>query len=122
VYALERSRGYPRFKSYHRHDSFTYSQAGWKLDDGRLALAGLGALKVRWSRPIQGTITTVTIYRSIDQWYICFSCVLDMPQPPTPDRPATALDVGLEYFATLADGSHIVTASHRVPFWPRETV
>jgi putative transposase len=30
-----------------------------------------------------------------------------VPPPPIPDRPATALDVGLEYFATLADGSHI---------------
>src|SRR5919108_6279188 len=38
--------GYPRFKSYHRYDSFTYSQAGWKLDEGRLLLAGIGALKV----------------------------------------------------------------------------
>jgi putative transposase len=99
--------GYPRFKSYDRYDSFTYSQAGWKLDDGRLLLAGIGALKVRWSRPIQGTIKTVTIHRSAGQWHVCFSCVLDVPQPPTPDRPATALDVGLEYFATLADGSHI---------------
>src|SRR5205085_11292947 len=30
-----------------------------------------------------------------------------VPQPVPPDRPATALDVGLEYFATLADGSHV---------------
>jgi putative transposase len=99
--------GYPRFKSYDRYDSFTYSQAGWKLADGRLVLAGIGALKVRWSRPVQGTIKTVTIRRSADQWYVCFSCVLHVPQPAAPDRPATALDVGLEYFATLADGSHI---------------
>jgi putative transposase len=100
--------GYPRFRGRERYDSFTYSQAGWTLDgDGRLALAGIGALKVKWSRAIQGTIKTVTIRRSPDQWYVCFSCVLDVPQPTTPDRPATALDVGLEYFATLADGSHI---------------
>jgi putative transposase len=101
--------GYPRFKSYNRYDSFTYSQAGWTLsdNDGRLVLTGIGALKVRWSRPIQGTIKTVTIHRSADQWHVCFSCVLDVPQPEAPDRPATAIDVGLEYFATLADGSHI---------------
>jgi putative transposase len=99
--------GYPRFKGRDRYDSFTYSQAGWKLDASRLVLAGIGALKVRWSRPIQGTIKTVTIHRSADQWYVCFSCVLEVPQPGPPDRPATALDVGLEYFATLADGSHI---------------
>jgi putative transposase len=40
---------YPRFKSDNRYDSFTYSRAGWELseDDGRLLLAGIGALKVR---------------------------------------------------------------------------
>jgi putative transposase len=99
--------GYPRFKGRDRYDSFTYSQAGWKLDGSRLVLAGIGALKVRWSRPIQGTIKTVTIRRSADQWYVCFSCRLEVPQPVPPNRPATALDVGLEYFATLTDGSHI---------------
>jgi putative transposase len=99
--------GYPRFKGRDRYDSVTYSQACWKLDGGRLVLAGIGALKVRWSRPIQGTIKTVTIHRSADQWHVCFSCVLEVPQQCVPDRPATAIDMGLEYFATLADGSHI---------------
>src|SRR5919199_4603334 len=100
--------GYPRFRGRDRYDSFTYSQAGWALDaDGRLALSGIGRLKVRWSRPIQGTVKTVTIRRSADQWYVCFSCVLDVPPPQPPERPATAIDVGLEHFATLADGSHI---------------
>jgi putative transposase len=99
--------GYPRFRSRDRYDSFTYSQAGWKLEGERLVLAGIGALKVRWSRPLQGPIKTVTIHRSAEQWDVCFSCVLDVPQPQVPDRPATAIDVGLEYFATLADGSHV---------------
>src|ERR671932_254549 len=35
--------GYPRFKCRDRYDSFTYSQAGWKLDASRLVLAGIGA-------------------------------------------------------------------------------
>jgi putative transposase len=70
-------------------------------------LSGIGALKVKWSRPIQGTIKTVTIRRSAEQWYVCFSCVIEVAQPLQPDRPATAIDVGLEYFATFADGRHI---------------
>ena len=86
--------GYPHLRSRDRYDSFTYSQAGWKLTDGRLVLSGIGALKVRWSRAIQGTIKTVTIHRSTDQWYVCVSCLLEVPQPVPPNRPATALDVG----------------------------
>ena len=99
--------GYPRFKGRDRYDSFTYTQVGWKIEDSRLVLAKIGAIRVRWTRPIEGTIKTVTIHRSLGQWHVCFSCVLDVPDPVTPDRPATAIDVGLESFATLADGSHI---------------
>src|SRR2546421_8863613 len=99
--------GYPRFRGRDRYDSVTYTQAGWKLDDGKLILTGIGAIKVKWSRPVQGSIKTVTIRRDADQWYVCFSCILEVPQPDVPNRPATAIDVGLEYFATLADGSHI---------------
>ena len=58
--------GYPRFKSGHRYHSFTFKQTGWKLIDGRLVLRGIGALKVKWSRPIAGTVKTVTIRRDAD--------------------------------------------------------
>src|SRR2546421_12584956 len=81
--------GYPRFRARDRYDSFTYSQAGWTLTDGRLVLSGIGALKVRWSRAIQGTIKTVTIYRSADQWYVSFSCALDVPHAVSPRRSPT---------------------------------
>jgi putative transposase len=99
--------GYPRYRGRDRYDSFTLTQAGWKIKDGRLNLTGIGAIKVKWSRDIQGTIKTVTIRRDADQWYVCFSCVVNVERPAPPNRPATAIDVGLEYFATLADGSHI---------------
>ena len=99
--------GYPRFRGRDRYDSVTYTQAGWKLEDGKLNLTGIGAIKVRWSRDIQGAIKTVTIRRDADQWYVCFSCVVEVERPAPPNRPATAIDVGLQYFATLADGSHI---------------
>src|SRR5438874_6731086 len=73
--------GYPRFKGYDRYDSFTYTQAGWRLKDGRLDLTGVGAIKVKWSRDIQGTVKTVTITPDAGQWYVIFSCVVEMGQP-----------------------------------------
>jgi putative transposase len=99
--------GYPRFRGRDRYDSFTLSQTGWKIADGRLVLTGIGAIKVRWSREMGGTIKTVTIRRDADQWYVCFSCALEIADPEPPDRPAVGIDVGLEYFATLSDGRHI---------------
>jgi putative transposase len=105
--------GYPRFKSRDRYDSCTFKQTGWKLQDGRLSLRGIGALKVRWSRPIEGTIKTVTIRRDADQWYVCFSCVVEIADPlPDSARPAVGIDLGLEHFATLSDGTHIANPRH----------
>ncbi len=105
--------GYPRFKSRDRYDSFTFKQTGWTHKDGRLVLRGIGALKVRWSRPIEGTIKTVTIRRDADQWYVCFSCVVEITDPvPDATKPAVGVDLGLEHFATLSDGIHIPNPRH----------
>src|SRR5438477_13091954 len=53
--------GYPRFKGRDRYDSFTYTQAGWRLQDGRLVLTGIGSIKVKLHRAVQSTIKTVAL-------------------------------------------------------------
>lgn len=102
--------GYPRFKGKYRYNSFTLSQCGWRLpvlDSGRLYVAGIGHLKIKWSRPIEGTIKTVTIKRDADQWYVTFSCEVEIEPVPQQDKPAVGIDMGLEYYATLSTGEHI---------------
>lgn len=100
--------GYPRFKGRDRYDSFTFKQTGWSITDKRLVLRGIGPVKVRWSRPLEGTVKTVSIRRDADQWYVCFSCVVATPDPVVDlSLPAVGIDVGLEHFATLSSGEHI---------------
>lgn len=101
--------GYPRFHGANRYTSFTYKQFGngANLDNGFLVLSKIGRLAVRWSRPLEGTPKTVTISREADGWYACFSCE-DVPIQPLPlTGQETGIDLGLESFATLADGSQI---------------
>jgi putative transposase len=103
--------GYPRFKPATRYTSFTYKQfgSGATLDDGFLVLSKIGRLALRWSRPIEGRPKTVTVSREADGWYVCFSCD-EVPIKPLPATgQETGIDVGLESFATLADGTHIQT-------------
>jgi putative transposase len=100
--------GYPRFKGQGRYDSFTYPQFGFKIDaQGKLALAGIGHVKIIMHRPIRGKIKTLTLQKSsTGKWYASFSVECG-PQrlPEKPDQ--VGIDVGLKTFATLSDGGEI---------------
>jgi len=101
--------GYPRFHGANRYTSFTYKQFGngATLDNGCLVLSKIGRVAVRWSRPLAGTPKTVTISREADGWYACFSCEgVPIQRLPETGR-EMGIDLGLESFATLADGSRI---------------
>jgi putative transposase len=101
--------GFPRFQGNGRFNSFTHKEYGngARLDNGFLVLGKIGRVALRWSRPIEGTLKTVTICREADGWYACISCA-DVPvQPRTPTGQETGIDLGLESFATLADGTMI---------------
>lgn len=101
--------GYPRFHGRARFNSFTYPQYdnGACLDNGFLVLSKIGRVGVRWSRPLEGLPKTVTISREADGWYVCIACA-DVPlQSQDPTGQETGVDLGLETFATLADGSYV---------------
>jgi putative transposase len=110
--------GFPRFKPATRYTSFTYKEVGngTRLDNGILVLSKIGRLAVHWSRPLEGTPKTVTISREADGWYVCFSCA-DVPLRPLPlTGQATGIDLGIEAFATLSNGTRIFN-----PGWYRKS-
>jgi putative transposase len=109
--------GYPRFQGAARYNSFTYKQFGngATLDNGFLVLSKIGRIAVRWSRPIEGVIKTVTVSREADGYYVCFSCA-DIPvEPLPPNGQETGIDLGLESFATLANSERVFN-----PRWYRK--
>ena len=101
--------GFPRFKGRNRFHSFTFKEYGngARLDNGFLVVSKIGRLAVRWSRSLAGTPKTVTITQEADGWYVSFSCA-EVPITPLPlTGQETGIDLGLESFATLADGSQV---------------
>jgi putative transposase len=101
--------GFPRFKGRERFHSFTYKEFGngARLDNGFLVLSKIGRIALRWSRPIEGTPKTVTVSREADGWYVTLSCA-EVPVSPLPlTGQETGIDLGLERFATLANGEPI---------------
>jgi putative transposase len=106
--------GFPRFKGQHRFHSFTFKEYGngATLENGFLVLSKIGRIAVRWSRPIEGTPKTATIRREADGWYVAISCT-DVPVHPLPATgQETGIDLGLESFATLANGGRIFSPSY----------
>jgi putative transposase len=100
--------GFPRFKSRKRFDSYTFPSYGdgCRLTGTRLYLQGVGHVKVKLHRPVDGVIKTITVKRACGKWYVCFSVEIEIAPLPVTDT-STGIDVGLTAFATLADGTEI---------------
>src|SRR5262249_50754371 len=106
--------GFPRFQGKDRYHSFTSKEYGngAHLDNGYLVLAKIGRIAVRWSRPLVGTIKTVTVSHEADGWYVSFSCAEVPIQPLPPTGKETGIDVGLKVFLITAEGEAVENPRH----------
>jgi putative transposase len=106
--------GAPRFKS--RKDArqsirFT-ANARWTITgSGRLNLPKIGAVKVKWSRLLPATPTSVTVVkdaagRFFASFVIDTDTAADQARMPQSDR-TIGIDLGLTHFAVLSDGTKI---------------
>lgn len=103
--------GYPRFKSRHRYDSFTFPQKPATPIDGRVRIPKVGMVKIKDHRQLQGTPKIATVFRSATgKWYMSYSCE-DVPASSVKRKDAVAVgvDVGCVTFATMSDGSTIAS-------------
>jgi len=90
--------GYPRFKGKGRYDSFTFPQAGatgvkLQKDGKRVPIYGIGSVKIKLHRPLEGRVKTATIKREGEHWYIVFVCEVE-PRPLPPNDQAIGIDLG----------------------------
>ncbi|MBW5249402.1 transposase [Streptomyces sp. P01-B04] len=100
----------PRFKS--RKDSrqsvrFT-KNARWKITPGGdLVLPKIGALRVKWSRPLPSAPSTVTVIKDAAGRYFASFVVATEPETLPAVDPVVGIDLGLGHFAVLSDGTKI---------------
>ncbi len=100
--------GYPRFKSYGRYDSFTFTQSGFSLThDHHVTLSKVGSVKLVYHRPVKGKMKTCTLHKSrTGKWYVSFSVECEPERLPSIDT-QVGIDVGLKTFATLSTSEEI---------------
>jgi len=112
--------GYPRFRSRLRYHSLTFpqyaasgTQGCFSLvnagnHQGKLILSKIGQVKMVIHRPIQGMPKTAIVKRTpTGKWFVSICCEAVEPLTLAPSKEQVGIDVGLNYFAYLSDGSHI---------------
>ena len=107
-----RKVGFPRFKSIERMKSFSYPQFGFKLDK-KLELSGIGNVAIKKHRELKGRIKTLTIKKMPSgKWFAIFTSEIDRPTPQKKKGPAAGVDLGIESFAYLSDGTSVENPKH----------
>lgn len=99
-----RRMGRPRMKSRKNHrQSFRMTRNGFRLrPNGRLFLAKVGELRVRWSRSLPSDPSSVTIIREPDGHYYASFVVEVEPIPLAPVDNEAGVDLGITQLATIA--------------------
>ncbi len=103
--------GAPRYKS--RKDTrqavrFT-ANARWSITPGqKLRLPKIGDLKVKWSRVLPSTPSTVTVVKdSAGRYFASFVVETGPEEPLAGTAPELGIDLGLTHFAILSDGRKV---------------
>ncbi len=101
--------GFPRFKSKDRYYSIVYPQdnGAFKVENGRLRVSRIGTMKIEHHRKMEGEIKTLTIKKEAGRYYAIFTAIKDIKPMKIKDTNPVGIDVGLETFAVLSDGTKI---------------
>ena len=105
----ERRKGFPRFRSQDRYKSITYPQdnGSFSIEKNRLRVSRIGTMKIELHRSIEGTIKTLSIKKNAGDYYAIFSTIQEIEIPRIKNTNPVGIDVGLETFATLSNGTKI---------------
>ena len=100
--------GFPRFKGKDCYESFTFPQAtgGFRLEGNNLFLSKIGKVKIRLSQMMVGRVKTCTIKREVSGWFVIFTVETEQELLPKTGK-QIGIDVGIESFLTLSDGTRI---------------
>ena len=106
--------GFPRFKGRNRFSSLVFTPTAFQVQGRHVAISKVGNIKIKMHRPLPEKHGTLFLKQVCGSWYACFSCAV-APQVLPPSTEEIGVDVGLESFAVLSDGTPI-----KNPRWYRK--
>ncbi|MCL4365523.1 transposase [Candidatus Marsarchaeota archaeon] len=101
--------GFPRFRSRDRYKSITYPQdnGSFSIRRDRLRVSRIGTMRIELHRKIEGIIKTLAIKREGGNYYAVFTTINDIKVPEVKDTNPVGIDVGLNSFVAMSDGTKI---------------
>jgi len=101
--------GYPKFKKKGRNESFRLPQGFSILPQlsnkiGVVKLPKVGEVKFIKSREVEGIIKFVTISKKLNEWYISFTCELEINIEERKDGSQIGIDRGIAKLVQCSDG------------------
>lgn len=101
----------PTFKKSEKYKSFTYTQAGYKLNGNSVTINSLKAtFRFFYSRPYEGVVKNITFKRdALGDFYIIICCKVDAPKPVVKTGKTAGFDFGLKTYLTSSDKDEIMS-------------
>lgn len=120
---------FPQFKSKKNGNSFTvlkksgvypvkgepmlpFSNRQVLYPGKRISIPGLGEFRLKRPIPVLCSSQTFTISRVADKWFVCFTLDVEKVPPIIHEFQSIGIDLGVKCFATLSDGSKIVSPAN----------
>ena len=104
--------GFPKFKKKFVHDSFRLTGSNKKGEPSNIRAIGdhvvlpkLGQIKTKETTRVQGRILSCVVRREADRWFVSFAVEKEIADPTQPKGGCVGIDLGLDTFATLSDGT-----------------
>ncbi len=98
--------GFPRFRKKGEHDSFRLT-GSIKVKQKAVQLPRLGVIRLKEEPEISGQILSATVSREADRWFVSLTCEAELPEPEPVIGEVVGIDVGLNYFAVMSNGTKI---------------
>ncbi len=106
----------PSFKKVSKYKSYTFKQAGYKIENNIIWLNGY-KFKFWLSRPIDGKIKTITIKRdNVGDYVILVAIEKEYQKINASSGKIVGIDFGLKTFLTLSDKTQIQAPRHYLKY------
>lgn len=99
--------GFPRFKKKNNRQSARFRKGGFSIKNTKVYLAKIGNIKTKWSRPLPGEPSSVSVIKDrCNRYFLSFVVEANLDSVSA-SQESIGVDLGIKTFATLSTGEKV---------------